>query len=255
MKKVYTFLTAIAMVAFANAQDVAMDFTQDDCNGNPHHLFETLDMGNVVIIEFFMTNCTPCITAGTQLKPHVEELQLAYPGKVEWYHFGFTASYPCQVVMEWVEENGFPSVPFTDGSAQVAYYGGFGMPTIVVVGGPDHEVLFVEVGYSSGDDDEIHDIIVDFLGPVNVLEQVENDMMMNAFFNSATSTINLELNNTDAREMQVEIFSLTGQEVLAAQTFTSTKIELNAAEISNGMYIVKATVNGESVSQQININR
>ncbi|MDZ4751451.1 MAG: T9SS type A sorting domain-containing protein [Flavobacteriales bacterium] len=259
MKKFYSIIMAGMFAATIQAQEVAMDFTQDDCNGNPHNLFEYLDDNNVVIIEFFMTNCNPCINAGNQLKPHVEELQIAFPGKVEWFHFGFTDSYSCATVSDWVTSNNFPSIPFNNGADMVAYYGGFGMPTIVVVGGPNHDVLFLQVGYSTGDDDEIHDIINGFFGVNGVAAQTANPVSMNAFFNASTETINLELSHSSADDITIEVFSLTGQNVLAAQQLkvnaADQSVQLGVAEITSGIYILKAMVNGKSITQSININR
>ncbi|MEI7724332.1 MAG: T9SS type A sorting domain-containing protein [Bacteroidota bacterium] len=39
---------------------IAPDFTLQDINGNTHHLYDYLDSGKVVIIDFFEVNCGPC---------------------------------------------------------------------------------------------------------------------------------------------------------------------------------------------------
>ncbi len=39
---------------------IAPDFTLQDINGNSHHLYEYLDSGKVVIIDFFEVMCRPC---------------------------------------------------------------------------------------------------------------------------------------------------------------------------------------------------
>ena len=51
------------------AQTTALDFTLPDCDGVSHHLFDELDQGKVVILEFAMIpSCQPCISAGGVLQ-------------------------------------------------------------------------------------------------------------------------------------------------------------------------------------------
>ncbi len=38
----------------------AIDFSVTDLNGNTFHLFETLDSGNYVVLDFFFCSCGPC---------------------------------------------------------------------------------------------------------------------------------------------------------------------------------------------------
>lgn len=255
MKKFYLSLTLFSAAALAGAQTTAMDFTQDDCNGNAHHLFETLDQGKVVIMEFFMTNCTPCINAGNALKPHFEDLQLAYPGMVEWYHIGFTDSYTCETVATWVTNNNFPSVPFNNGAAMVAYYGGFGMPTIVVVGGTDHAVLFAEVGFSAGDEMEVHDVVVEFFASNVLAEQVNNDLTVNALYNSSTESLTIAWNSSSQKADKIEIFTVSGQLVSSVRNVTGSSYAINVPEIPSGIYIIKVVSEGKTNTQRISIIR
>lgn len=261
MKKIYTLIFACASVLFASAQDVAMDFTQDDCNGNPHHLFAELDENNVIILEFFMNNCTPCVTAGNQLMDMYNMLLEEYPGHVKWYHFGYNNTYNCDLVSGWVDTHGFNSTPFTNGASQVAYYGGFGMPTVVVVGGASHEVIYSEVGYSSGDADDIHELVMDFFAanPVSVEEEAATTLSLNAFYNSATQQINLAVQNTTTNDLTIELCSVTGQAVMNTQNVKYSgkeqSVQLDASTIANGVYIVKVTSGTNVITQRISISR
>ena len=238
-----------------------MDFTQDDCNGNPHNLFSELDENTVVILEFFMDNCTPCVTAGNQLMPVYNMLQDEYPGHVKWYHFGYNNTYNCALVSGWVDEHGFNSTPFTNGASQVAYYGGFGMPTVVVVGGASHEVIYAEVGYSSGDADDIHELVVEFFAanPLAVQEEAATDLSMNAFFNTASLQITLQVENTTASDLNVEVCSLIGQVALNNQTVKYSgqdqTVLLDANTLANGVYIVKVTAGANVITERISISR
>ena len=66
MKKLFT-LVLLALTSFTlSAQcpiTTAVDFTATDCHGNEVHLFDILDGGQYVLIDFFFTSCQPCQSA------------------------------------------------------------------------------------------------------------------------------------------------------------------------------------------------
>ena len=63
MKKLITLLLALAIGFGLKAQcplTQAVDFTATDCHGTEVHLFDILDGGQYVLIDFFFTSCGPC---------------------------------------------------------------------------------------------------------------------------------------------------------------------------------------------------
>ena len=63
MKKLVTLLLALAIGFGLKAQcplTQAIDFTATDCHGTEVHLFDILDGGQYVLIDFFFTSCGPC---------------------------------------------------------------------------------------------------------------------------------------------------------------------------------------------------
>ena len=63
MKKLFTFMLALAIGFGLRAQcplTQAVDFTATDCHGTQVHLFDILDGGQAVLIDFFFTSCGPC---------------------------------------------------------------------------------------------------------------------------------------------------------------------------------------------------
>ena len=63
MKKLSTLFLALAIGFGLKAQcplTQAVDFTATDCHGTEVHLFDILDSGQAVLIDFFFTTCGPC---------------------------------------------------------------------------------------------------------------------------------------------------------------------------------------------------
>ena len=63
MKKIITLLLTLAIGFGLKAQcplTQAIDFTATDCHGTEIHLFDILDSGQAVLIDFFFANCGPC---------------------------------------------------------------------------------------------------------------------------------------------------------------------------------------------------
>ena len=72
MKKLFTLMLALAIGFGLKAQcpyTEAIDFTATDCHGTQVHLFDILDGGQAVLIDFFFTTCGPC----QQVTPKIVE--------------------------------------------------------------------------------------------------------------------------------------------------------------------------------------
>ena len=77
MKKTLLILAAIAITMGLKAQcplSQAVDFTATDCHGTEVHLFDILDSGQSVLIDFFFTSCGPC----QQATPKIVESYSAF---------------------------------------------------------------------------------------------------------------------------------------------------------------------------------
>jgi hypothetical protein len=83
------------------AQQIAMDFTRFDCDSTEHHLFSELDEGEVIILDFVMLGCAPCIWATKNLDTIVQSFNSTYPGRVKIYSFSYESSHTCKQMMDW----------------------------------------------------------------------------------------------------------------------------------------------------------
>ena len=113
-------------------------------------IWNVLDSGYIVIHEYFMIDCRPCITAGKGLEKVVAGLKEKFPGRIKYYQTVYENESTAKMALKWVRENKFnPDGVFINGADEVANYGGMGMPTIVVIGdGRRHKGFYKKQGYT-----------------------------------------------------------------------------------------------------------
>jgi thiol-disulfide isomerase/thioredoxin len=156
MRRILFLFILLIPGILAISQETAMDFTRTDCDGAEHHLFSELDEGKVVILDFVMLGCAPCIWATRNLDTIVQSYEATHPGRVKLYAMSYESSHTCEQMAAWRTDGGFPGVSlFTDGAQQISYYGGMGMPTIVITGGTGHKVFYNGYGYTPAHDTAI----------------------------------------------------------------------------------------------------
>ena len=247
----------------AHAQITAMDFTMVDCSTTPatHNLFSDLNSGKVVIIEFFMTSCTSCITAGSKLESMKTKLLMQYPGKVKPYAFGFNNTYSCATVNNWVTSNGFSSIPSDSGATQVAYYGGMGMPTIVIIGGTNHKLLGSPyIGFTTSDTTMMATDIRNFFATATGINELKTNLSeLNIYPNPAANEVKISFNLMENANTVIEIMDVTGRIV---KTLLNEKMSIgsstktfNVSGLDNGNYIVRINTDGHMTQQKLSIIR
>jgi len=262
MKKIITSLAIALTAGFAQAQTTAMDFNRADCNGFMHHLFTNdLDSGNVVILEFFMGGgCTSCITAGHALESMKASLLAAHPSKIRSYASGFLNTMNCATVSSWVSTNGFTSTPNDSGEAQVAYYGGFGMPTIVILGGTAHSILYTDIGFTNSDTVAMKSIINSFFaGTLDTKAITSTENMFSVFPNPASDKLHLRLSLKEQANVSVQVMNVAG-EVFSVSTFENVPAgtfskAINTSGLANGLYVARASVNGSTYYSRFSVAR
>jgi hypothetical protein len=261
MKKLILCSLFAAVASFASpvkAQTTAMDFNILDCNGTQHHLYSDLDAGKAVIIEFFMNSCSPCVTAGQALESMKADLLSEYPGMVKAYTFAFNNSYSCTIVNNWVTNNGFTSVPSDSGAAQVAYYGGMGMPTIVILGGgTNHSVLGSPyIGFSTSDTTTMAADIRAFLGGTSINDNLAANGL-NVYPNPANTEMNISFTLEETSDVTIELVDVAGRVVATvlrekAMSGAITRT-INTTAIAQGNYVIRINANGKISQQKLNV--
>ena len=259
MKKSFYLIIALMFTAvISKAQTTAMDFTKTDCSGQTHQLFTELDSGQVAVMEFVMT-CNSCIAAGHAIEAMVMDLQAEFPGRVKWYQFAYTNSYTCSMMTGWKNTNGFNSAIFDQGASLVAYYGGFGMPTIAVAAGSGHDVLFTDVGFSISDTTAIGIAARNYFATTAVNELPSNIANVNVYPNPASDLFSVELSLKTNSNVTINLLDISGRIVREISNEKAAlgnyKVNTNLSDISNGVYTVQIISDGKSINKRINITR
>lgn len=242
----------------SKAQTTAMSYDFIDCAGNSQSIYADLDAGKALILEFFMTSCSPCVTAGEKLEVMKADLLAEYPGMIKAYAFGYSNSYTCTAINNWVSSNSFTSIPSDSGATQVAYYGGMGMPTIVILGGgTSHSVLGSPYqGFSTSDTTTMANDIRNFLNSTGIKE---NNILsnFNLFPNPANLNVQLSFTLSEAADMKIDLYDITGRVVLNIadkknQTGQISEV-FNTEALAEGSYILRISTNGKVTQQKLNV--
>ncbi|MBS1683997.1 MAG: T9SS type A sorting domain-containing protein [Bacteroidetes bacterium] len=265
MKSTYSKILVIAVLVFSSlvtkAQYTALDFNKMDCNGTDmHHLFADLDSGKAVLLHFFMPNCGSCPPPARILQNMAMGINDMHPGMVKGYAFPYINSTTCAYAASWVSSNNLSTIytPMDSGAAGVANYGGFGMPTVVVLGGMDHRVLFVSQAFSSSDTTTIKDSIMGLMSATTgVIELPNNVSSFKVFPNPAVDNLSINVALTEATTASIDISDMAGKQVavvMKAQSINGqAAIPFNTRALPAGTYTVRLTANNKSVSQKLTV--
>jgi len=259
MKKLFSFLSVIACSAvIGNAQTTAMQFSGLDCNGNSVDLFADLNAGKAVVVFFYMPNCGSCPPPASKIQTMANNVMNTYPGMVKGYAFPFQNNTTCSYSQSWVTNNNLNFyAPMDSGATAVAYYGGFGMPTVVLLGGSDHRVMWSTQSFVTGDTTTMRDSILNLLGPAGINNFNPNISSVNLFPNPANQQIQLEMNVTHSADIKIEVVNVLGEtvrEVYNASTAPGVlRREISTGDLSNGAYFIRVASDNTVQNYKFNV--
>ena len=262
MTKTFTLLPIIFLFSALQAQDFAEDWTKTDCDGIDHTLFTELDNGNCVILAFDMLpTCTMCIDAADLMDPVVEDYRTLHPDSILFYCLAYVNTYSCATMQTWESDNGFNhDALFEDCADDVAYYGGMGMPTIVVLGKNTHEVFYNVKGFGPGDIPDFEAAIDEvFAKTTTDINTNENNINIKLYPNPATETVMITYENIYSIE-NISLMDLKGNKVIGLQNpalnniGNMNTITFDIASVPNGIYFIQLTGNGISHIEKVIVN-
>jgi len=246
-------------VVFTNAQTTAIPLSGVDCNGVNHDLFQDLDAGKAVVLFFFMANCGSCPPPAQKIQMMANNIMETRPGMVTGYALPFTNSTTCAYTASWVSNNNLSLfAPIDSGAAQVAHYGGFGMPTVVLLGGSDHRVMFSTLSFSTSDTTIMRDSILNLLdGTTGINNLNVSQSSIKVYPNPASDLLSINVDLKNESDVVIEMTDLTGKSVGIISTGKVAAGVLNkefsTAGLPSGNYLLRTTVNGMLTTQKFTI--
>jgi hypothetical protein len=242
MKKILLLpLILLLTIESAKPQATAIDFTMNDCNGNIHNLFQELDSQKVVILEYFM-NCGSCIVAAQKIEAMLNGINADYPGKTEYYMIAYVNSMTCSQVLSFMTTNNLHGIPFDSGAATMAYYGGFAMPTVVVVAGNQHQVLYNNATTGGVDTVAMGAAIRGFLSTTGINENKTPEVSFNFYPNPSSGILNIDIRTTTNSKIEIEIMNGLGQIIKRINHNTSSGLiseKVETTSFKDGVYFAR----------------
>lgn len=247
MKKIIlTFLALMFVSAISRAQLTAKQFKGTACNSSSVDLFSDLDAGKAVVLFYYMPSCGSCPPPAQKIQKMANSINSVYPGKVKGYAFPFQNSTTCTYSSTWVSSNSLSSIytAMDSGASDVAYYGGFGMPTVVLVGGKDHKVLFSTLDFTTSDTAIMRSKIITLLSGSSGISKVNNPVSnISVFPNPAKDKVQVELNLLQSSNIKIEVLNILGEVISTIYEGKVTpgilKKEINTENFINGVYFIR----------------
>lgn len=228
----------------AQVGNPAPNFTVTDTHGNTHTLYDYLDSGKVVVLDFFFTTCIPCQFYSPQVNLAYEKYGCNTANVIFMsidYH-----DTDAEVLAYDEEYNiGYPSVSGLNGGgdAVVALYGVFGFPTFYVI---DSSKTIVE--QIDPPTLQVFDYRFEQLGiqPAECIVSAAKETVaaerLELFPNPVTgSNLNVRLPGDVAGAGNFEIVDCTGRILRSGQLDVSGDqvVELPVGDLSSGIFLLK----------------
>jgi hypothetical protein len=259
MKKQLLLVIALMFVLTISKAQSVLQISGNDCNGVPHDLYADLDAGKAVLLHFFMT-CASCPPPAQKIQAMANNILASHPGMITAYALAYTNTYSCATVASWVTSNGLPLyAPYDSGATQVAHYGGFGMPTVVLLGGayPNRHVMFSTLSFSTSDTTLMRDSILALLNSTGIQDLPNAVNSFSVYPNPASGVVSINANLKETSNLLIDITDITGKQVAIVteekQSGTITK-QFNTTALPNGNYLVRLQTNGKTATQKLTIN-
>lgn len=255
-----TAATLLFAISCATAQ-TPMQFSGVDCNGALVDLFADLDSGKAVILHFYMPNCGSCPPPAQKIQEMVKNVNARYPGMVKGYAFPYQNSTTCSYSSTWVSSNGLGTLfqPMDKGAAHVANYGGFGMPTVVLLGGSgiNKRVLFSTLSFRNSDTTKMRDSILALLNTAGVIELPHEVAAFSVFPNPTNNVVSIQWDLNKSSDLTIDVTDVTGKHAALIYTGKSdgnNSIPFNTESLPSGIYLVRLLLNGKSATQILAIH-
>lgn len=260
MTKSILFSLALMFVITISKAQTPMQFSGVDCNGASVDMFADLDAGKAVILFFYMPSCGSCPPSAKKIQAMTNNINALRPGMVKGYAFPFQNSTTCTYSAGWVSSNNLGTLyqPMDSGAAHVANYGGFGMPTIVLLGGSgaNKRVMFSTLSFSTSDTTAMRDSILALLSSTGIADVPSAVNAFSIYPNPASDIVYINVDLKEPSHLIIDVTDISGKQIAIISTEKHSGIvtkQFSTAELPSGNHFVRLQVNGKTVTQKLTV--
>ena len=226
-------LSCILFAMQSTAQFQALDFSMTDTKGDEYRLFDLLDSGKTVILDFFFVDCTPCRT----FTPTIEAYYQDYGGaNGEVMVLGISDRDMNDYIEQFEEETGatYPSAGIEGGGDEITLQY---MSAFPFVGWPTYAIVCPN-GYMSWEMSKFNDleefpdtIAACSIRPNSVSEFGFSERSLLVYPNPSSGEIRI---SSKFKNVEMELLDITGQVVREWYSEGEVKFQLD-----KGLYFVR----------------
>lgn len=257
MKKILTLVLTLALGLnlFGQNKAIAPNFTATDVHGHEINLYDILDGGQYVLIDFFFTACGPCNTTA----PKVEE-SYHYFGcnDHDVFYMEISPSDDNEALKKWIEKYNieYPTIgKDSNGQDICGAYGIQYYPTVILIS-PEKEIIISDLWPIP-----TAQTIIDALeekgiekhectSPIVDIEAEQDSNLFSVYPNPAKDHFVVKSRNAK----EIKVYTLTGQ-IIQQYKVTDEVMNISTDGYPNGIYIVKIqNRNGKYQQFKLTIN-
>jgi len=237
----FIIIALLGLVSWYGAAQTAVNFSANDCKGEPYDLYTELDNGKVVVVCWIMP-CGSCILPAVTTYNVVQSFSESHPDKVVMYLCDDFADSNCATVNAWGNAHEMSNtIRFSDASIDMLDYGGYGMPKTVVFGSRDHKIYDTQI--YTVDHNQLLAAINLAITESSSVNSAGVDAKLSLTPNPATTSSLLSFYLSEPTELRVGIFASQGNMVQKPQTYHlgagNHEILLDTQTLKSGFYFIK----------------
>jgi len=259
---ILTFFASLAsQQAYGQVKiNTPVNFTVTDTHGNQHTLFDYLDDGKYVLIDFFFTTCGSCIASMPSLNEAYERYG-CNQGDIVFIALD-RGNTNAQVVAYKNAYGGYyPSASGIDGHADdaVTAYGVTAFPTVTLIA-PNHTFISKDIYpvTKTNLDKAIHtDAGLPFnpnaCNATNTHHLLKKKAELNLYPNPVINTASIQIDVVRAMDIKVKIINVLGQTIntpIDSTLAEPTTKTVDFRQFRPGIYFIQLISNGQVISTQ-----